>query len=71
MNTDLNLVSALPSIDAEYCFGHPKTYLAPHELARLTLLRSVLGETSAERAAERVIRRRVAAAARTSDTRPS
>ena len=68
MNADLHLVSSLPSVDAEYRFGHPKTYLAPHELARLTLLRSILGETSAERAAERVNRRRVA---HTSDTSAS
>ena len=48
----------LPSTDAEYQFGRPKTYLAPHELARLTLLRSKLGDTCAERAAERFPRRR-------------
>ena len=71
MNADLQQVSALPSVDAEYCLGHPKTYLAPHELARLTLLRSRLGETSAERAAERVTRRRVAAAARQRSGRPA
>ena len=44
----------LPSLDAEYRFGHPKTYLAPHELARLTIVRSKLGDTCAERAAERL-----------------
>ena len=47
----------LPSLDAEYQFGHPKTYLASHELARLTILRSKLGDTCAERAAERLPRR--------------
>jgi hypothetical protein len=48
----------LPSVDVEYRFGHPKIYLAPHELARLTILRSKLGDTQAERAAERLVRRR-------------
>jgi len=43
-----------PSVDAEYGFGHPKTYLAPLELARLTIVRSKLGDTRAERAAERI-----------------
>jgi hypothetical protein len=38
-------------IDAEYRFGRPKVYLAPHELARLTILRSRLGDTRAERIA--------------------
>ena len=28
------------SFDADYQFGHPKTYLAPIQLARLTILRS-------------------------------
>ena len=42
-------IVSLPSLDADYCFGRPKTYLAPHELARLTILRSILGETCAER----------------------
>jgi hypothetical protein len=36
-------------MDAEYRFGRPKLYLAPHELARLTILRSRLGDTQAER----------------------
>jgi hypothetical protein len=49
----------LPSLDAEYRFGHPKTYLAPHELARLTILRSKLGDTQAERAAERFVHRQI------------
>jgi hypothetical protein len=42
-------LSALPSLDADYRFGRPKVYLAPHELARLTILRSRLGDTRAER----------------------
>ena len=45
------LSSSLPSLDAEYRFGRPKLYLAPHELARLTILRSRLGDTRAERQA--------------------
>lgn len=48
--------SPLASVDAEYRFGRPKVYLAPHERARLTLLRSRLGDTRAERAAERIPR---------------
>jgi hypothetical protein len=42
---------SLHSVDADYRFGRPKVYLAPHELARLTILRSRLGETTAERQA--------------------
>ena len=53
MSNELQHTSSLPSIDAEYRFGRPKLYLAPHELARLTILRSRLGDTQAERAAER------------------
>jgi hypothetical protein len=45
-------VADLPSVDAEYCFGKPKTYLTARELARLMLLRSRLGDTQRERAAE-------------------
>ena len=41
----------LSSVDSEYCFGRPKVYLAPHELARLVILRSKLGDTQAERLA--------------------
>jgi hypothetical protein len=48
----LRRVRALPSVDAEYRFGRPKLYLAAHELARLTILRSRLGDTPAERARE-------------------
>jgi len=40
------------SIDSEYRFGRPKVYLTPHELARLTLVRSRLGDTRAEREVE-------------------
>jgi hypothetical protein len=47
-------VILLSSVDSEYRFGQPKSYLAPHELARLTILRSTLGDTQAERAAERM-----------------
>jgi hypothetical protein len=43
-------------LDADYRFGRPKVYLTPHELARLTLLRSRLGETRAERQAEHLSR---------------
>lgn len=48
MNTDSNQIA---SVDVEYRFGRPKVYLAPHELARLMLLRSRLGDTRAERLA--------------------
>ncbi len=48
MNTDLR------SVDAEYRFCTPKIYLTPIEIARLTIMRSRLGDTRAERAAERV-----------------
>jgi len=46
------------SFDADYQFGHPKTYLAPIQLARLTILRSRLGDTRAARAAEHIQDRR-------------
>jgi hypothetical protein len=52
MSNELQLLSSRPSIDTEYRFGRPKLYLAPPELARLTILRSDLGHTQAERAAE-------------------
>ena len=58
MNSEFRQLSSLPSVDADYRFGRPKTYLAPHELARLTILRSKLGDTPAERAAEAVGTRR-------------
>jgi hypothetical protein len=54
MNSEVQDSQALQSTDAEYRFGQPKLYLAPHELARLTILRSKLGETRADRAAERI-----------------
>ena len=54
MSNESQHVRSLPSIDAEYRFGRPKLYLAPHELARLTILRSKLGDTQPERAAERI-----------------
>jgi hypothetical protein len=52
MFSDAQRIVDLPSVDAEYRFGRPKTYLTAHELARLTILRSKLGETRQERAAE-------------------
>ena len=52
MSSQLQQIISLPSIDSEYSFGRPKLYLAPHELARLTILRSKLGDTRTERAAE-------------------
>jgi hypothetical protein len=60
MNSEFPQLSSLPSIDADYRFGRPKVYLAPHELARLTILRSSLGDTPAERAAEALGSRRTA-----------
>jgi hypothetical protein len=53
MNDECRYISSLASLDVEYRFGQPKLYLAPHELARLTILRSTLGDTQADRAAER------------------
>lgn len=47
-------ITSMPSMDVDYRFGHPHVYLAPQELARLTILRSKLGDTRAERAAERL-----------------
>jgi len=51
MNPDIHQLSSLDSIDAEYRFGRPKVYLTPRELARLTLVRSKLGDTHADRVA--------------------
>ena len=51
MHPEFVQLSSLSSIDAEYRFGRPRVYLAPHELARLTILRSKLGDTEAERQA--------------------
>ncbi|MBV9326664.1 MAG: hypothetical protein JO352_23135 [Chloroflexi bacterium] len=53
MSNELQHLSSRPSIDAEYRFGRPRLYQAPRELTRLTILRSKLGDTQAERAAER------------------
>lgn len=52
MSSHLQQIISLPSNDAEYSFGRPKLYLTLKELARLTILRSKLGDTRAERAAE-------------------
>ena len=52
MQPEFSAQSKLDSIDAEYRFGRPKVYLTPHEIARLTLVRSRLGDTAGERAAE-------------------
>jgi hypothetical protein len=54
MNTDLDQVACLRSVDAEYRFDRPKVYLTPLELARLMIVRSKLGDTQAERAAEQI-----------------
>jgi hypothetical protein len=51
MFSDFAQLKALHSVDIEYCFGRPKVYLAPQELARLTIVRSRLGDTPAERVA--------------------
>jgi hypothetical protein len=56
MIRDVEHPRGLPSADAEYRFGKPKMYLSTHELARLTLLRSRLGGTRRERAAEELVR---------------
>ena len=53
MSNEVQHISCLPSIDAEYRFDRPKQYLSPLELVRLAILRSRLGGTPAERAAER------------------
>jgi hypothetical protein len=54
MTSELQRLMSMPSADAEYRFGRPKVYLTPHELARLTIIRSKLGDTRAEREAESV-----------------
>jgi hypothetical protein len=48
--------TASDALDAEYHFGRPQVYLTPQELARVLLARSKLGDTRAERAAERIDR---------------
>lgn len=53
MNSDFpQQLSSLDSIDAECHFGRPKVYLTPHQLARLTTVRSRLGDTQADREAQ-------------------
>jgi hypothetical protein len=54
MQREVQDISSLSSssVDAEYRFGRPKVYLTPHELARLSIVRSRLGDTRAEREAE-------------------
>jgi hypothetical protein len=54
MQPEFSSQHILNSVDAEYRFGRPKVYLTPHELARLTLVRSRLGDTRADREAEAV-----------------
>ena len=51
MRNELTQFSTTDSVDAEYRFGRPKVYLAPHELARLSVFRSRVGDTHAERMA--------------------
>jgi hypothetical protein len=51
MSHDFTPFSTTDSVEVEYRFGRPKVYLAPRELARLTLLRSRFGDTRAERMA--------------------
>jgi len=55
----MNRESHSQSVDTEYRFGRPTVYLAPHELARLTILRSKLGDTQAERLANAAGRQEV------------
>jgi len=57
---DVHQMRALPSVDAEYRFGRPKVCLTPHELARLIIVRSRLGDTRVEREAEAIRVRRAA-----------
>src|SRR5262249_21278725 len=52
MHSEIERIAALSSVDSEYQFGKPTVYLSAHELARVTLLRSKLGETRADREAE-------------------
>jgi hypothetical protein len=54
MDSEIQRLIAQPSLDSEYRFGKPKTYLTAYELARLIILRSKLGETRHEREAEAV-----------------
>lgn len=52
MRSDIQRLIALDSVDLEYRYGKPKAYLTAHELGRLTILRSKLGDTRDEREAE-------------------
>jgi hypothetical protein len=52
--TQLTTKSA--ALDAEYRFGQPRLYLTPQQIARVLIVRSRLGDTRAERAAERIVR---------------
>jgi hypothetical protein len=49
MNSEFGELGGLDSVDAEYRFGRPRVYLAPQELARLSIVRSRIGDTSDER----------------------
>ena len=60
MNSDFAQLNSLPSLDADYRFGRPKLYLAAHELVRLSIIRSRLGDTHAERLAKAAGTRRSA-----------
>ena len=51
MTSDFGEPGGLDSVDAEYRFGRPKVYLAQHELARLSIVRSRIGDTRDERLA--------------------
>jgi len=51
MSKQFTQFSTSGTVDAEYRFGRPKVYLTLHQLVRLTILRSKLGETHAERVA--------------------
>jgi len=51
MSDEFTQFSTTDGVDVEYRFGRAKIYLAPHELARLSVLRSRLGDTHAERMA--------------------
>jgi len=58
MNSDFAQLNSLPSVDADYRFGRP------HELARLSIIRSRLGDTHAERLARAAGTRRGASHSR-------
>ena len=54
MNSDFAQLNSLPSVDADYRFGRP------HGLVRLSIIRSRLGDTHAERLAKAASTRRSA-----------